>query len=145
MKVIYSINYIQRDLYVLEYKGKYLMVYRSSGLNAGRAGRFLPFEMLADPPRATMGSEVPGYIYKEFFFNGRYLSHGKHPETFAEGIADFLLDIEDFLEDKRPPEVDYDYIKTYADIKPLAKEINIALDNAIKGLEPYDWKDRSSQ
>jgi len=141
IKVLYSKNYIQRDLYVLEYKDKYLMVYRSSGLNAGRAGRFLPFEMLAESTRITISGPVPGYIYKEFYFNNTYITHGKHPSKFGSGIAEFLLEIEKFLSDKIPPVIDYNNIKNYAQIIPIAEAINIELTEAIKGLKPYDWKE----
>ena len=139
MKVLYSKNYIQRDLYVLEHQGKYIMVYRSSGLNPGRTGRFLPFEMLAEPTRATMSGSMPGYIYKEFYYGGRYLSHRKDPQSFKKGIDIFLLEIEDFLSDKIPPEVSYSDIVNYAQIIPIAKAINIELNKAIIGLDPFDW------
>lgn len=139
MEVLYSKNYIQRDLYALEYKNKYILVYRSSGLNAGRAGRFLPFNMLAEPTRATMSGPVPGYIYKDFYFKGRFRTHQKQPQKYAPGIAEFLLEIEDFLSDKVPTEIDYSYITNYAQIMPIAEAINIELNEAIQNLEPFDW------
>ena len=117
------------------------MVYRSSGLNAGRAGRFLPFGMLSAPERATISSATPGYIFKAFFFDHQWRNHRKEPGKFGPGIAEFLLEIEEFLEDKYPDVVNYDYIKTYKDILPIAKAINVELEKAIKGLSPFDWQD----
>ena len=139
MKILYSINYMQRDLYTIEYKSKYLMVYRSSGLNAGRAGRILPFCMLATPSRPTIRGEVPGYIYKEFYFEGVFRSHTKNPSKFGTNIANFLLDIEEFLKDKLPQQIDYSYIDNYKDLLPVAIRINTELEESIKGLKPFDW------
>lgn len=141
MKVIYSTNYVLRDLYVLLYKGKYLMVYRSSGLNEGRAGRFLPFDMLGDPPRATMSSVTPGYIYKEFYFDGRFINHRKEPHRLSPAIGPFLLEIEEFLADKIPPEVPHKHIKSYKDLLTIARPINVELNKAIGDLKPFDWVD----
>jgi len=139
MKVIYSKNYIERDLYVIEYKGKYLMVYRSSGLNPGRKGRILPFNMLATPERATFSGEVPGYIYKEFYYSNFFINHMKDPAHYNRNIEDFLLELEAFLQDKIPPQINYDYIKTYKDVMQVAIAINKDLKEAISTLEPYDW------
>ncbi len=141
MKLLYKKNYVQRDLYVIKYKGKYLMVYRSSGLNPGRAGRILPFNMLAAPLRATIGSPVPGYIYKEFFFDNAFCKHYKTPENFGKGISECLIELEDFLTNHPTELVLYDHLETSKDFLPVAKEINIELLKAIKDLEPFDWKD----
>ena len=130
-----------RDLYVILHKCKYIMVYRSSGLNAGRAGRILPFEMLAAPTRATISGETPGYIYKEFYFNGRYLNHRKEPYKFGPGIAEFLLELEEYLEDKVTEPVPCDHITSFKEILPIAEEINDELSAAIKGIDPFDWQD----
>ena len=100
MEILYKKNYMMRDLYVIKHEGKYLMVYRSSGLNEGRAGRILPFEMLAAPQRATISAETPGYIFKEFFFDGMYRNHRKEPHKFGLGITEFLIELEGYLEDK---------------------------------------------
>lgn len=140
MKILYSINYMLRDLYVIEHQSEYLMVYRSSGLNPGRKGRILPFAMLATPSRPTVRGDTPGYIYKEFYFGNHFISHDKQPSNFGPGIAEFLEILEDFLADKFPPEIDCSHIKTYSDVLPIAKAINIELSNAIKGLQPFDWK-----
>ena len=139
MKILYSINYMLRDLYTIEYQSKYLMVYRSSGLNAGRAGRILPFCMLATPSRPTISSEVPGYIYKEFYFDGNFIPHAKNPSKFGSNIANFLLDIEEFLKDKLPQEIDYSYINSYKDLLPVALRINTELEESIEGIAPFDW------
>ena len=130
-----------RDLYVILYKDKYLMVYRSSGLNAGRKGRILPFEMLAEPERATISAETPGYIFKEFFFDGRFVNHRKEPYKFGPGIAEFLLELEEYLEDKDTEFVPYEHIESYKELLPIAHEINIELNKAIDGIQPFDWKD----
>lgn len=139
MEVLYSRNYIERDLYVLEYQGKYLMVYRSSGLNAGRKGRFLPFCFLSEASRPTIGSEVPGYIYKEFYFGGKFISHSKNPQRMGQNIGPFLEKIEEDLKNNFPEKVPYGHIKTYKDLRPVAIEINTELREAIEGLEPLDW------
>ena len=115
------------------------MVYRSSGLNPGRAGRILPFCMLATPTRPTFSSEVPGYIYKEFYFDGNFISHDKNPSKFGDNISAFLLELEEFLKDEIPQEIDYSYINSYKDLLPVAIRINTELEESIKGLKPFDW------
>jgi hypothetical protein len=139
MKLLYSKNYVERDLYVIEYKNKYLMVYASSGLNPGRKGRILPFAMLANPPRATLSDEVPGYIYKKVYFDSKWVNHRKDPRSLGEFIPAFLLKLEDFVSNHTPVEEDYSYIESYADMRPLVESISIELKSAIKGLKPFDW------
>ena len=139
MTLLYSRNYIERDLYIIGYKDKYLQVYASSGMNPGRKGRILPFGGLAAPERATLSGENPGYIYKEVYFSGQWINHRKAPHTLALGIEQFLLDIEAFVSDKSPTFEPYDDIKSYKDLLPLAHEINSELEAAIGGLEPFDW------
>lgn len=141
VKLLYKKNYILRDLYVILHEDKYLMVYRSSGLNPGRAGRILPFEMLAAPARATIGGDTPGLIYKEFYFNGRYTSHRKKPHQFGPGIAEFLLELEEYLEDKVTEPVPFEHIESYKELLPTVIEINDELSAAIKGIDPFDWQD----
>ena len=141
MEVIYSKSYIERGLYILEYKGKYLMVYASSGMNPGRKGRILPFAFLADPPRATLRSEVPGYIYKEFYIQGKWTTHDKNPYRFTPFIEPFLEKLEAFLEDKKPPVIDCSHITSHSQIRPIAQDINKEMHSAIGDLEPFDWID----
>jgi len=130
-----------RDLYVIEHQDKYLMVYRSSGLNPGRAGRILPFGFLAVPEQATFSGPTPGYIFKEFFFGGRFLSHSKEPSKFGLGIAEFLLELEEFLEGHPTEEVPFEHLKLLTDLLPIADAINKEMTEVIGTLEPYDWQD----
>jgi len=139
MRIIYSKNYFQRDLYVLEYQNQFLMVYRGSGLNGGRVGKFLPFSFLATPSRATFNAPTPGYIYKEFFFEGHFQYHAKYPEKFGDGIEELLLKIEQELKNDSPDVVDYSHVEKYSQLTPIAAKINAEMLLAIETLKPFDW------
>ena len=141
MQVLYKTSYIERNLYVVEHEGKYLMVYASSGMNPGRKGRILPFNMLKDSASQGFSDDTPGYIFKEFFFEGMWTNHQKRPGHFKPGIAEFLVQLEEFLADHIPEHKPYDHIVTYGDIIPVAADINKELETAIGDLKPYDWND----
>ena len=141
MKVLYARSYIERELYVVEKDGKYLQVYASSGLNPGRKGRILPFAGLADPERATISSEFPGYIYKEIFIDGRWLNHRKEPQRMSPAIGPFLLELEEFLKPNKPEYEAYENIKMYEDIRPVVREINAEMSVFTDSMDPYDWRE----
>jgi len=137
LTVLYAINYVKRNLYVLKYKGKYMQVYVSSGLNAGRKGRVLPFGGLNT--KSSYGSPTLGYIYKEFFFNGFWSSHKKTPQDFHKNITPFLLELEDYLLCHKPPYAAYDEPLTFRILKELATTANEDMQKAIGSLEPFDF------
>jgi hypothetical protein len=139
MKVLYKINYVQRDLYVIEYKNKYLLVYRSSGLNPGRKGRILPFSFLAQPKRPQMYA-IPGYIYKEFFYDNSWMNHGKDLSQFGKPCVAFTETLEEFLKDHPTTPTNFDMANARAFIREVAT-INNSIKEAIKDLEPFDWAD----
>lgn len=77
MKLLYKQEYFERVLFALEYEGKLILVYRSSGLNEScHKGNILPFSSLnLEKPR--LRGPVLGYIYKEMFYNSRWVNHRK--------------------------------------------------------------------
>jgi hypothetical protein len=139
MKVVYSKNYVERDLYIIKYKNKYLMVYRSSGLNPGRKGRILPFNFLAENTN-YFAIQSLGYIYKEFFYDGQFIPHSKNLEKFGKECTDFLLKLEDYLKDYPTERITYDMVDTSLFAK-LVKKINKEIKDSINVLEPFDWKE----
>lgn len=142
-RVLYSKNYIERDVFTILIDEKYFTnVYRSSGLNGGRKGRILPYSVLKSdrPSLGEMMSGISyGYIYKKFLFEGRWFEHRKHPEEFNMDIANFLYDIEMFLEDVQPEFVPYDHIERHEDLLPWVKEINEGMKEVSKNYAPFDW------
>lgn len=141
MNVLYAKSYFERELYIIEHENRYLPVYVSSGLNLGRKGRVLPFSSLAVPNRATLSGPIPGYIYKEFYFNKMWVNHGKDPQTFGKGIADFLLELEEYLLKCKPEFENYDHITSYKQIMPIARQCQNDMNKIIQSLEPFDWAD----
>ena len=145
-KVIHSVYYFERELFLLEVDGRYTMVYKSSGLNGGRKGRIIPFfYLLSDKPRfgdARNGINT-GYIWKEFYFNRRIETHRKQPETFGKGVELFLLKLEKELSNFNVPKIEQDM----KDISKYAKEFNDIAKQYMKVLEQkpvlkttyFDW------
>lgn len=99
MKLLYMQEYIKRHLYVIEHEGKYIMVYRSSGLSGtGHAGQLIPFSGI-DEGRGLRSN--PGYIYKEMFYDGRFVSHHKNIHLY-DNVPENMVVIDDFLGDRVP-------------------------------------------
>ena len=139
MKVLYAKSYIGRELYVIEKDSKYLMVYASSGMNPGRKGRIIPFNFLSVPNRQTTSRGTPGYIFKEYYYQGRFQSHFKDPGRDNETVQKFLLDLEEFISAHAPKEIPYTHLRTSEDILKIAEPINADLVRITEGVEPFDW------
>lgn len=139
IQVLYAKSYMDRELYTLLIDGKYTYVYASSGMNPGRKGRIIPFALLATPERATLSGETPGYIYKECYFNGQWVNHRKEPHKLKPEIGELLSEIEQLVANHKPEYEPYDEIKTYADLLPIAKVINIELQAPVQDLILFDW------
>jgi len=120
IKVLYSVHYFERDLFVIEINGKRTMVYRGSGLNGGRKGRILPFMFLNT--RRTIRGPILGYIFKEFYYEGQFINHHKEPEYF-NGVPQILEEIEKTLERQQPKIIE----QNMEDIEEIATEINTQL------------------
>jgi hypothetical protein len=102
IKVLDSIEYIGRDLFVLEVNGKYLNVYRSSGLSGtGHGGEILPFSRLKETESMSFRDNVPGYIYKEMFFGGYWTNHYKDVWMFPR-VGEFMEILKSFLKEIKP-------------------------------------------
>lgn len=135
-KVIHSVYYFQRELFLLEIDGRYAMIYKGSGLNGGKVNRILPFHLLQDtPPRFSdsMNGVVLGYIWKNFYYNRQIISHRKRIEDFGEGINLFIEKLEKELENFKVEKNDY-HIN---DVQIYAKEFN---DIANQYLKVYETK-----
>lgn len=144
MKLLYMQEYIERHLYVIEHEGKYIMVYRSSGLSGtGHEGKLLPFSGL-DSGRGLRSH--PGYVYKEMFYNGKFRNHNKRLGLYEE-VEDNMQKIDDFIRG-RTPDVDVHFssfftedgreFKNYRGFIEYVEKTNENLRNATKGLEPFD-------
>jgi len=138
IKILYSVNYFDRDLFALSINGLHTMVYRASGTNGGRKGRIIPFTGLKDNlPRFSeaINGIGPGYIYKDFFYNKAYVSHRKRFD-FYDGVPEFLLYLEDFLKDEKPRILEEDF----EDILSIAIKRNKEIADAIESVENiFDW------
>jgi len=149
-KVIFSMYYFERTLFLLEFSGelldkkRYAMVYRSSGLNKGRKGRFIPFHYLLDgyprlfiQNRMSVLGNVPGYINKSFYYKGKLQYHHKNVETFGNNIKKFMIQIEKDL-DNINYDVDYE---EYNVKKVLAKAtvFNNKVDEFLNEYNILDW------
>ena len=135
MKVLFKRYYFERELFVIEVDGKVLLVYRASGLNSGRKGRVIPFMMLNT--MKTMSSPPIGYIFKEMFYDNKYINHDKSFDYYPN-IKDFLLKVEDFLEKNHIVEVIEEDIKY---IKKIATKINHTIEDIIRKHKMLDLKD----
>lgn len=138
IEVLYSVGYFERTLFLLKKDDKYFSVYRSSGLNGGRKGRLIPFTCLLDrKPRFSeaMAGIITGYIFKEFFFEGKYEMHYKKMHLYPD-VENFLGDLEVELKDVVPT-VSFD---NFDDISNIAKMINKEMKILSSGLEKFDWK-----
>lgn len=143
MKILLAQEYVNRILFVLEHQGKYIQVYRSSGLSGtGHNGKILPFAGLnTEKPRFR--GEPLGYIWKEMFYDKKWVSHYKNLGAFGlldkmEYIREFLAgvnydkgeNIDEFkLEDDK-----FDY-ERYED---FVSNTNNKLKEARGNLEPFD-------
>ena len=128
IEVVYSIEYFQRDLFLIKINNKLTTVYRSSGLNPGREGRFLPFLFLNIEIRGFSSYQL-GYIFKEFYFDNRIIPHYKQPQNLNDKITDLLIHIENELSDIRPENSNF----SMDDIKEIAVSIN-------KDIEEHGFK-----
>ena len=92
-------EFVRRALYVIEHDGKYIQVYRSSGLSGtGHGGQLIPFSCI-DEGRGLRSN--PGYIYKEMFYGGRFVSHHKDIHLY-DNVPENMAVIDKFLGDRVP-------------------------------------------
>lgn len=145
IKVLYSKEYFERDLFVLQINDKTTNVYRSSGLNAGRKGRFLPFSKLFDRmPRfseAIRGINV-GWISKDFFYNGVFTKHYKNMNSFGDDVVYLLNKIEELLKDEKPENSNYtvEDLKNPLKMIEITTNINKEMEEVKEDLKEFDWK-----
>ena len=144
MKLLYMQEYVERHFYVIEHKGKFIQVYRSSGYSGtGHAGLLIPFSGL-DEGRGLRSH--PGYIYKEMFYNGRWINHKKDIHYY-DNVVENMDKIEKFLGDLKPEtttpiesflnEAGTDY-KDYKGFVNYIKQTIKNLQKARGNLEPFD-------
>lgn len=96
MKIIYSKRYVKRDIFLIEYQGKALMVYRSSGLSrTGHGGEILPFFYLEEKNKINV---TLGYIYKKMIYKEKLINHRKNLYDYPK-VLDLMNEIKDFVKD----------------------------------------------
>lgn len=135
-EILFKQKYYERDLFVLKKEDKFLMVYRSSGLSgSGHKNKIIPFMFLNG--RITISNPVLGFINKDYYFNGKVISHEKKLEN---KIILFLNEIETFLE----KEILEDDIfepgpSQHGELFAYVEYINKNLLDSIKNLKPFDY------
>lgn len=144
MKLLYSQEYIERHLFVLEHEGKYIMVYRSSGLSGtGHGGKLLPFSGVDGEGRGLRST--PGYIYKEMFWNGGFNWHHKEIGDY-ENVSENMEIIDEFLNGFVPEKEEINYESFFSDEETVNykglleyfSSVSNKLNSIISGMEPYD-------
>jgi len=146
IKVIYSMVYFKRILFLLKIEDRYTMVYKRSGLNGGKKGTVLPFFFLLDRlPRFSEARNgiVTGYIFKEFYFNKNVVSHYKQMDSFGAGVQSFLNVLEKVLIDYKIEPIE----QNIDDIQNIASEFNSIAHSYMKIYETeprmktnwFDW------
>jgi hypothetical protein len=138
MKILYTKQYIGRILFLIEKDEKIIMCYRSSGLSGtGQGGEILPFAFLNE--KMTL-STVLGYLWKEMFYDGSFISHKKylsrypHAEEIMREIKELTRDIE--AEDFKNFN---DELSNMDKFKKFVKSINQEMKDIIGDREFYDF------
>jgi len=148
MTVLYAKEYVKRTLFILKHKEKFILCYRSSGESGtGHKGQILPFSGLNLSSRGIR-SEPVGYIFKEMFYNGEWVYHGKELQDF-EGLEEQMQDLKEFLDCIRPDisfNMDDNYNEDGIFDVQTWKEYVIETAHEIKEIigemEPYDLKEK---
>lgn len=146
VKVIDSILYAERELYVLDIDGKRTMVYKSSGLSGtGHGGEYIPFMYLCEGQGLDRIRYSPGYIYKEFYYDGKYLSHRKELDRYV-GVVEFLDTLDNITKTHKPTEDLFYKVtdgvtqdKIHDIIWDLSLDINNRIRDNVEGYRPFDW------
>lgn len=129
IEIVYQTEYFMRELFLLKIKNKYLMVYKSSGLNGSEPGTVLPFLYLKDDTSQrfseVMAGISTGYIYKEMLYNGQLKQHYKKFDD--EKLIQFLNHLTIELSKVIVPKNNYDIY----DIEKVAKKINSEMKEII--------------
>lgn len=132
--VLYAREYIGRVIYVLEYKGQYIMTYLSSGFSGtGHKGELLPFNFLSEQHKLSV---VAGYLFKEMFYNNTFINHMKRLERYPEVNA-FLIDIRNSLIKLNVEEENFKITSIEA-MCEHATTINSEMKTAIGDRTPFD-------
>lgn len=144
IKVLYAVGYFDRTLFSLEIDGEVTRVYRGSGLNGGRVGKILPYSMLMSRiPRLSEAMEgtIPGYIFKEFFYDGGYIFHGKNMSQYMlDEFCDYLEEqLKDYTKEDGYYTEDYNTEEEWENILFISKKINKEMDEVEKGKQIFDW------
>ena len=125
IEVLYKKEYVGRIIFVIKYLDKVTFVYKSSGFSGtGHCGDIIPF-MYLNNYRSVRGPMI-GYIWKEYYFGGRYISHDKN---FTGSIKIFLDELKVLLEDEvsTQTEEECNIIVNSKDFISLINEINLNL------------------
>lgn len=146
MKLLYMQEYFERHLYVIEHDGKFLQVYRSSGLSrTGHGGMLIPFSGI-DEGKGFRSH--PGFIYKEMFYDGRWINHRKNIHYY-DNVPENMDIIEDFLGDITPTQTvqlesffneDGTAYKDYKGYVDYVVMTQTCLDEARGNLLPFDLR-----
>lgn len=133
MEVLYSAQYIGRDMFLIEHKDKVIKCYRSSGLSGtGHGGLILPYSGLNTGEHLYT---TPGYIFKEMYYGGKWVNHRKEPQRF-NGVSKILEEITELVKDVKP-EDDLE-ITNVKDLLELALKIEADMKEIIGDKEFFD-------
>lgn len=130
-EIVYQTEYFMRELFLLKIKNKYLMVYKSSGLNGSVPGTIYPFLYLKDDSTQRFSEVVAGisagYIYKEMLYNGQLKEHYKKfkDETLIEFLDYLTVELAGVIVPKSNFKID--------NIVEVAKKINSEMREIMGG------------
>ena len=139
LELLYQKHYFGRDMFLLKYNDKVIKCYRSSGLSGtGHKGRILPYSRLNIKDTYACS----GYIFKEMYYNNRWINHNKFPERFDNSgtIKNNLIVLGEFLNNKFP--VFEEQMDNIDSILSIASVIESDMESLIKGMEYFDFTDR---
>lgn len=139
IEVLYKQEYVGRIIYAIKYKDKVTFVYKRSGFNnPNSVGEIVPFMYLNT--RRTVRGPVFGYLFKEYFRNGRYIEHNK---VFYSKEEMFLKEIAEIVANDKitqtPEEMD-EFVES-SEFKVLVNEINDNLRHFEKEFGLLDYSD----
>jgi len=109
--------------------------YKSSGLSeTGHTGLYIPFSHI----NISSIDIVPGYIFKEYLYNGRILNHRK---TINSETNEKVKLIANFIEsqDIEPKKCNYE-IFSYLDTINFITEVTEDMDKILKNKKLFDYK-----
>lgn len=133
MKLLFAQEYVERDLFIIEHKGKFISVYRSSGLNGTcDVGEIIPFMGLNERPSIYAPL---GLLLKTMLYDGLWIPHDKNMSKY--GLHHKMEQLKEFLKTVHPPK-EFDFDDKTMDFKQFVIKTNNAMLEARGKLKPFD-------